>query len=249
MNIFPAKTNKVLKNIAYVVITISVIYSISNGILHALVNGLIWWFAFWILAKISNPDKKTNTSNINLNNSKDQEIDKKQPSEKRIAKKNDYSKPSKDFHNFIMVIGILVGLLIVGYFVLLGFSSKSDDGSMPLVHLETCLSEDIPLYTAETILKEYESNPYRTKISLEGTCVKLESEVREIKGNIDFVVFKDEFKSRNIEPFCTDFNKEDLLKLEVGEKFNIIGYINSIDDDIGFGHPFSIMLNDCRLAI
>ena len=60
MNIFPEKTNKVLKNIAYVIITISVMYSISNGIIHALLNGLIWWFVFWVLAKFLQKSENKN---------------------------------------------------------------------------------------------------------------------------------------------------------------------------------------------
>lgn len=66
MNIFPENTNKGLKITGYVIISLSIIVSISKGVLDMIINGLFWWFIFWVIAKIFQKKQKEKLDKVDI---------------------------------------------------------------------------------------------------------------------------------------------------------------------------------------
>lgn len=69
MNVFPENSNKTLRTVGYIVIVLAILVSIPRGILDAVVNGLFWWFVFWLIAKFTQ-NKKTSRPITNANKTK-----------------------------------------------------------------------------------------------------------------------------------------------------------------------------------
>ena len=239
MKIFPENSNKTLKSVGYIVVVLSILGSISRGILDALINGLFWWFAFWVVAKISQKNFNHDKGISSLENI----------SGESKTKKSNYIKIGLIL--LVLVILVLVGLASLGQARINAKAKLNSDNYNSQVKKEEGknLCTNQMEYSAKEIYDQYKKNPYRTKNNFKNSCIGFTSKITEISSENNFVVLEtqlDSVSTNYVKFICSTFKEEDMMKINLGDDISIVGKVILAPDINEVNHFLSLALH-CQI--